>query len=405
MLWVHARENADLAHHGDADLVPGLVDLAVNVRSSGTPGWLAARIREADLAAYPDQRAAVAAVAARHRRAADEVLLTAGAAEAFVLLARALRPRHAVVVHPQFTEPEAALRAAGHQVDRVILPFPFTLDPTLVPADADLVFIGNPTNPTSVAHPRDVLLRLVRPGRIVVVDEAFADCLPGEPESVAGDADLGGLVVIRSLTKTWALAGLRVGYLLAAPDIVRLLAAAQPPWPVSSPALAACVATASDAAAREVEAWSRGLAAERAHLLAGSQASTACARCRPRRRRSCCSTPGSATSGPACTGTASPSGAVRRSPACEPGWIRVAVRDPETSDRFSAALREVIADAPPGNPVAVPTGTALTADPRRRDRDLPRPATARPDVASSCSAAAGRGSPGTPSSCSRMRRR
>ena len=161
---MHARENAGLAHHGDADLVPGLVDLAVNVRSSGTPAGSppgsARRI-------WPRTRtsgAAVAAVAARHRRAADEVLLTAGAAEAFVLLARALQPRHAVVVHPQFTEPEAALRAAGHQVDRVILPFPFTLDPTLVPADADLVFIGNPTNPTSIAHPREVLLQIGAPG-------------------------------------------------------------------------------------------------------------------------------------------------------------------------------------------------------------------------------------------------
>src|SRR6202046_4792299 len=195
---MHARENAGLAHHGDADLVPGLVDLAVNVRSSGTPTWLAARIREADLAAYPDQGAAVAAVAARHRRSADEVLLTAGAAEAFVLLARALRPRQAVVVHPQFTEPEAALRAAGHQVAQVILPFPGTLDPTLVPADADLVFIGNPTNPTSVAHPREALLALVRPGRTVVIDEAFADCVPGEPQSAAAIADLDGLVVLRS---------------------------------------------------------------------------------------------------------------------------------------------------------------------------------------------------------------
>ena len=355
---MHARENAGLAHHGDADLVPGLVDLAVNVRSSGTPAWLAARIREADLAAYPDQGQAVAAVAARHRRSADEVLLTAGAAEAFVLLARALQPRHAVVVHPQFTEPEAALRAAGHQVDQVILPFPFALDPTLVPADADLVFIGNPTNPTSVAHPRDVVIQLVRPGRIVVVDEAFADCLPGEPESVAGQADLDGLVVIRSLTKTWALAGLRVGYLLAAPEIVRLLAAAQPPWPVSSPALEACVATASDAAAREVEVWSRGLAAERAHLLgrlagidgvrivAAAAASfvlldTGIVDVRTRLHRH--------------------GFAVRRGetfPGLRPGWIRVAVRDAETSDRFSAALRTVIADGPPGNSVTAPTRTA-----------------------------------------------
>ena len=184
-----------------------------------------------------------------------------------MLLARALRPRHAVVVHPQFTEPEAALRAAGHQVDRVVLPFPFALDPGLVPGDADLVFVGNPTNPTSVAHPRDAVLGLVRPGRIVVVDEAFADCLPYERESLAGHGDLTGLVVIRSLTKTWGLAGLRVGYLLAAPGIVGQLAAAQPLWAVSAPALAACVATASPPALREAGEWALTLAAERAHLL------------------------------------------------------------------------------------------------------------------------------------------
>jgi len=346
---------ADLGHHGDADLVPGLTDLAVNVRSSGTPAWLADRIRSADLAAYPDQRAALDAVAARHGRQTDEVLLTAGAAEAFVLLARVLRPRHAVVVHPQFTEPEAALRAAGHQVNRVILAFPFTLDPALVPAEADLVFVGNPTNPTSVAHPRETLLRLVRPGRTVVVDEAFADCLPGEPQSLACIPDLAGLVVIRSLTKTWALAGLRVGYVLAAPPLVRLLATAQPPWPVSNPALTACVATATDAAAREVAEWSRGLADARDHLhdrLAaidgirvgpGASASfvlldTGVADIRTRLHRH--------------------GFAVRRGetfPGLGPGWIRVAVRDPETSDRFAAALRAAIAEGP-GRQAGVGTG-------------------------------------------------
>jgi histidinol-phosphate aminotransferase len=328
----------DLSHHGDADLGPGLVDLAVNVRAGGTPDWLAARIRGADLAAYPDQHEAVAAVAARHGRAQDEVLLTAGAAEAFVLLARALRPRHAVVVHPQFTEPEAALRAAGHQVDRVILPFPFTFDPALVPADADLVFVGNPTNPTSVAHPRSALLGLMRPGRIVVIDEAFADCLPGERESAAAHGDLSGLVVIRSLTKTWGLAGLRAGYLLAAPGIVRRLAAVQPLWPVSTPALAACVATASADALREAGQWADELAAERAHLLrrldgvAGMRVvpdavasfvllDTGIEDMRARLVRR--------------------GFAVRRGetfPGLGPGWIRVAVRDAGTSDQFAAAL-------------------------------------------------------------------
>src|SRR5208282_2096599 len=67
---------SDLSHHGDADLIPGLVDLAVNVRSGGTPPWLAARIRASDISSYPDQREAVAAIAARHRRGTGEMLLT-----------------------------------------------------------------------------------------------------------------------------------------------------------------------------------------------------------------------------------------------------------------------------------------------------------------------------------------
>jgi histidinol-phosphate aminotransferase len=337
--------SVDLSHHGDADLVPGLADLAVNVRSGGTPGWLAQRIRGTDLAAYPDQREAVAAVAARHARAADEVLLTAGAAEAFVLLARVLRPRRAVVVHPQFTEPEAALRAAGHQVDRVILPFPFALDPGLVPGDADLVFVGNPTNPTSVAHPRDAVLALRRPGRIVVVDEAFADCLPGERESLAGHHDLTGLVVIRSLTKTWGLAGLRVGYLLAAPDTVRLLAAAQPLWAVSTPALAACVATASPSALREAAEWATGLAAERAHLL-GRLGGIDGLRVAPNPAASFVLVDTLVADMRA--RLLGRGFAVRRGetfPGLGPTWIRVAVRDAGTSDRFAAALAASLATA------------------------------------------------------------
>src|SRR5690606_8411698 len=109
----------DLRHHGDAevrDSGAALVDLAVNVRADTPPAWLRERIAASltGLAAYPDGRAARAAVAARHGVPAERVLLTAGAAEAFVLLARALPARRPVVVHPQFTEPEAALRDAGH---------------------------------------------------------------------------------------------------------------------------------------------------------------------------------------------------------------------------------------------------------------------------------------------------
>ncbi|CAM5699661.1 Aminotransferase OS=Streptomyces alboniger OX=132473 GN=CP975_07835 PE=3 SV=1 [Streptomyces alboniger] len=269
-------EGHDLRHHGDAevrDAGSAVVDLAVNVRADTPPGWLRERIAESltSLAAYPDGRAARAAVAARHGLPVERVLLTAGAAEAFVLLARALKVRRPVVVHPQFTEPEAALRDAGHPVDRVLLREEdgFRLDPAAVPEDADLVVIGNPTNPTSVLHPAAAIARLARPGRTLVVDEAFIDAVPGEREALAGRTDVPGLVVLRSLTKTWGLAGLRIGYVLAAPETVVELERAQPLWPVSTPALAAAQACVSPRALAEAGHAAHRVATDRAHLVAG----------------------------------------------------------------------------------------------------------------------------------------
>src|SRR3954467_15098747 len=84
------RVTIDLQHHGDAEVADGLVDLAVNVRRAPMPDWLADPVRASlgRLAAYPDGSAATAAVAARHRRDPGEVLLTAGAAQGFVLIAQ-----------------------------------------------------------------------------------------------------------------------------------------------------------------------------------------------------------------------------------------------------------------------------------------------------------------------------
>ncbi|MFJ4919063.1 Rv2231c family pyridoxal phosphate-dependent protein CobC [Streptomyces sp. NPDC088725] len=274
-MYTHA-DGHDLRHHGDAemrDCAAPVVDLAVNVRTGTPPAWLRARIADSltGLAAYPDGRAARAAVAARHGLPVERVLLTAGAAEAFVLLARALPTCGPVVIHPQFTEPEAALRDAGHQVRRVLLRAEdgFRLDPDAVPDNADLVILGNPTNPTSVLHPAETIARLARPGRTLVVDEAFMDAVPGEPEALAGRTDVPGLVVLRSLTKTWGLAGLRIGYVLAEPDTVKALERAQPLWPVSTPALAAAEACVTPEALAEAEEAARLIAVERAHLLAG----------------------------------------------------------------------------------------------------------------------------------------
>ncbi|MGY1813053.1 Rv2231c family pyridoxal phosphate-dependent protein CobC [Blastococcus sp. SYSU D00820] len=349
------RVTYDLSHHGDAELAPGLTDLAVNVRAGTPPEWLRTLLHEAlDAgAAYPDAGPARAAVAAAHGRPPGEVLLTAGAAEAFVLVARALRPRRAVVVHPSFTEPEAALRAAGHPVERLLLEAPgYRLDPAAVPADADLVVLGNPTNPTSVLHPAEAVAALARPGRVLLVDEAFADTVPGEPASLAGRRDLPGLLVVRSLTKTWGLAGLRVGYALGPAGLVAELARHQPPWPVSTPALAALAACTAPAARAEADAAARELERSRAALLAALPDGVEVVG-EPRSSFVLLRVPG----GAAVRAALRERGwAVRRGdtfPGLDGDHVRIAVRDPGTSRAFAADLAAILSPwhrTPPTTP-------------------------------------------------------
>jgi histidinol-phosphate/aromatic aminotransferase/cobyric acid decarboxylase-like protein len=267
------------------------------------------------------------------------VLASAGAAEAFGLVAR-LRPwRRPVVVHPQFTEPHAALEQAGHAITEVVLPEPFTLDPEAVPGDADLVMVGNPTNPTGALHRADVLRELVRPGRMVVVDEAFMDAVADESESLAAEL-LPGLVVLRSLTKHWGIPGVRAGYLLGDPETVAELRRQQTPWSVSSTAIAALVACSTPAAVAEAQRRTEELARWRDHLEQGlteleiehlpSAASFVLARVGAGRHAAL------RTAGIA----------VRRAdtfPGLDDSWVRIAVRTPAVTDHLLSALSAFVA--------------------------------------------------------------
>ena len=258
-------------YHGDQAATAGMLDFAVNIRPGGPPDWLTRRLaaRLADLAGYPcaaDQRAAVAAVAARHGVPEDHVLLLAGGSEGFALLP-VLQPGLAALIAPSFTEPEAVLSQAGVALRQVVLPPPFRLTDAEVPDAADLVVLGNPTNPTGVLHPRDSVLALRRPGRLVVVDEAFADAVPGEPESVAA-LGLPDVLVLRSLTKTWSLAGLRVGYALGSPEVLARLDTRRPHWALGTLQLEAIAACCEPGAVAEAQSGARELSSLRAEMAA-----------------------------------------------------------------------------------------------------------------------------------------
>lgn len=326
-----------------------LLDLSGHAPSPTPPAWLLGRLERSlhRLGAVPDPRAAVRAVARRHDRDEAQVLLTAGASDALVLLARALQPRRPVVVHPWLSPVGAALRAAGSAPEHLVLAPPYALDPEQVPAGADLVVLASPGDPTGVVH--DGLERLCRPGRVVVVDESLADAVPGEPGSLAGRGDLPGLVVVRSLSRTWSLTGLRTGYLLAAPDLAERLRAAQGPHPVSTLALTAletCLArgpvamAVKDAAALEPERerLAASLRALGVEVAPGSQAPFLL-----------CRAPGR----PEVAGLLRDRGiAVRRLdgvPGLGPEHWRAAVRGGQESAQLLSALRDALAPSPMGD--------------------------------------------------------
>ena len=231
--------------HGDRVARRGDDNFAVNVLDGPPPAWLEEAAGDAwkSVGHYPDESAAVEALATRHGRDPEEVLVLNGAAEAFWLL-EAARP---VISMPSFGEAAAALQAKGI-TPRLVSRRPadgFALHPEEIPGDADLVVLANPCNPSGALHPAPTVAALARKGRTLLVDESFMDLVDGERPTLAHRSDLPGLAVLRSITKPYSIPGLRAGYLLGPRELVARLGTLRQAWPVNTLALAALEAWAN----------------------------------------------------------------------------------------------------------------------------------------------------------------
>jgi cobalamin biosynthetic protein CobC len=168
------------------------------------------------------------------------------------------RQRRGVILSPTYGEYGRVLSANGFAVDAVT-----TLDD--VDPSSGLIVVVNPNNPTGRLHaPADLLSladRLAGQGGFLVVDEAFGDCTP-ETSLAASVATRPNLIVFRSFGKFFGLAGLRLGFVIAADDILERFADWLGPWAVSGPALS----VASDLLSVDPEPLRRIIDARRAGL-------------------------------------------------------------------------------------------------------------------------------------------
>lgn len=248
-----------------------ILDFSANINPLGPPRGVinAAAAALQGIRHYPEplSRTLRAAIARRHGVEEGAVLVGNGAAEVIHLLLRSSARRRVVIEAPGFAEYGRAALAAGAEV--VTRP----LDGPLPSLNAgDFVVLCNPHNPTGrLLQPDEVLAIARSTPATVLVDEAFIDLTdPGEAGSVVpGVLTERDLIVVRSLTKFYAMPGLRVGYAVARPERVAALDAVRDPWSVSPVAQAAGLAALADQEyARCTREWVR---AERP-FLAGALA-------------------------------------------------------------------------------------------------------------------------------------
>lgn len=171
------------------------------------------------------------ALAAWHQLAPSQVLVTNGATEAFYLIAHAYRNKSVTILIPAFAEYEDACRANDLGIHCV----------TTLPAtfSTDLVFFGNPNNPTGAILSTTIIKNILNtnPDTMFVIDEAYIDFTKEMVSMVAYLSDFKNLIIVKSLTKTYSIPGLRLGYLLS--NITDRILPYKMPWSVNALALEA----------------------------------------------------------------------------------------------------------------------------------------------------------------------
>lgn len=254
----------------DPDRAPAGIDLSDNTNLWGTHPAALARIRSAttdDLARYPELYADTLRRAVVERFGVAPACVTTGAGSDDVLDSafRAAYAPGAVVSYaaPTFSMVQPLARVNGMEARPV--PWPEALDDPmrLLEGDPAVVYVCRPDNPTGKLAPAEWVERLLEPWRagatparpLLIVDEAYAD-FAGETLLARAPA-IAGLLVTRTASKAYGLAGLRCGFAVGAPDVVLEVEKSRGPYKV-----ARLAAEAGAAAVRDADGWMAARVAE-----------------------------------------------------------------------------------------------------------------------------------------------
>ncbi len=239
-------------HGGDIYRNKVRLDFSSNINPFGMPeGAALGIVNNVDkLTVYPDAECAAlrGAIAKSENTDRENILCGNGAAELIFAVVRAVRPRRALLISPTFSEYERALLSADCDIKYFALNEEngFVLTERFLDflENIDMVFICNPDNPVGNVIDKGlmdkILAKCERNNITAVVDECFMDFVTD------GYSAKGSAVVIKAFTKIYAMAGLRLGYMIGDSKIIRDTKNATPTWSVNGAAQIAGIAALAD---------------------------------------------------------------------------------------------------------------------------------------------------------------
>ncbi|MHA6258951.1 threonine-phosphate decarboxylase CobD [Sporosarcina sp. CAU 1771] len=223
-----------------------IIDFSENVNPAGPPKAVLKMWSELaeKMTMYPDPNAEpfLSAVGHFHSVEKEQVVVGNGAAELLSLLAERYRGKKAIVVHPTFSEYETTLVAKDVEIMRVLskeedgfkLPVPELLKAM---ESAAVLYLCTPNNPTGMLPSKEELLQLIQfaeeKGCEIILDEAFIDFVDESLSFIPEIEAYPHVIVVRSMTKMYAIPGLRLGYVVANPHVISGIKALASHWNVN----------------------------------------------------------------------------------------------------------------------------------------------------------------------------
>lgn len=227
------------------------IDFSANINPLGPPTTVRTQFPNwfSTITEYPDPEARQlkAKIAAKEGLVSEQVVVGNGGAELITLIAQQLAGKTVLVIQPAFSEYEEACRVNGCQVRSIFMntqSWSVHLEELLEQLhEVDAIFLCNPNNPTGVCWPKSWLEELAhgceQHETYLIIDEAFYDFVPGYESLVPLLKNHDYLVLLRSMTKMFAIPGLRLGYVLSSASFVTSIVKTKPHWSVNALALQA----------------------------------------------------------------------------------------------------------------------------------------------------------------------